>query len=333
MYRYNSGVVAGLRDKLIQEYIELTEKYGNLKRDDYVKKSRYGWKYETIFGNYRGLRRQAVTNDNVDTFRTPTKKDMPEKPKTLFINSKKPKRYIILSDLHIPFHDVKLCDKVLEFMGKQNFDGIVINGDFLDLFSISRYASNSLYDLKDISLGREYHEGNLILNKIDSVIEGEKVFIFGNHEARFAGLVKSFDNAKYGDALKSPTEALKLKERGWQVLEFADQDSLILGNIIEVLHGRYTNKYMTNKHLEHSKYNIIFGHSHTLQVFTFADGRVGISFGFLGDLNSNAFNYAYKQSRERWKQGFIVVTFQDGAFWSEPVVVNNDKFIYGGVLY
>src|SRR5210317_1144842 len=54
------------------------------------------------------------------------------------------KKYIILSDIHVPFHNKVLVNKVIELCHRKRFDGLILNGDFLDLYSIASFNDNSV---------------------------------------------------------------------------------------------------------------------------------------------------------------------------------------------
>ena len=52
------------------------------------------------------------------------------------------KRTLILSDLHIPFHDSKAIHAAIDFAAARNPDCILLNGDVCDFFSLSRFDKN-----------------------------------------------------------------------------------------------------------------------------------------------------------------------------------------------
>lgn len=340
-----------LKNQIIEDFLELTQNGKiHLSRDKYLKTSKFGYKYKKIFVTYSNLRSIALfgEEDFEIEYKYPVKKAptvrktevMPKKENKYSLEKTKGKdilQGLIMSDIHVPFHDKEILDKVLKMIQDNDFDFFVLNGDFLDLFSISKYASNSLYDLKDITLGYEYNQGNEVLDLFESVLKEDcqKVYLYGNHEERFARLVKHLDNAKYGDALLDPKTALCLEKRGYKVLENCHQDYLTIGDDLEVIHGFYANKYFTNKHLEHLEKNVIIGHIHTQQIFTSANGKEAYSIGFLGDLESNAYNYANRMSKARWKQGFITIKWDqiNDLFWVNPVRILEKKFCFNDTVY
>jgi hypothetical protein len=90
---------------------------------------------------------------------------------------------IVLSDLHVPFHDERLLDVWVERLDKMHWDGIDIIGDFLDCYSLSRFDTNP--DRK-ADFQTELDRGKTILETI-RLVTGPATDIRyseGNHEDR-----------------------------------------------------------------------------------------------------------------------------------------------------
>jgi len=65
---------------------------------------------------------------------------------------------LVLSDLHIPFHDRDSILACIEYARKRNPDFILLNGDICDFFSISRFDKNPAESSlkKEINLTRQF---------------------------------------------------------------------------------------------------------------------------------------------------------------------------------
>jgi len=87
------------------------------------------------------------------------------------------KKYLIIQDTHIPFHDEEFLVSIIE-KHKNEIDGLIIAGDFLDCYSISPFPK-----YKDISLREELTEGVKILQYLSENVK-EIIVITGNHERR-----------------------------------------------------------------------------------------------------------------------------------------------------
>lgn len=248
------------------------------------------------------------------------------KPQTL-------KRYIVVSDVHVPFHNELLCNKIFKLCYNEKFDGLVIAGDFMDMFSISKHSEGSLHDLRAWTLGKEYKLANKILDSIDELKIPEKHFLFGNHEQRFERWIKKGDNAKLIGALKDPTSELKLKKRGYNVIEDYPNGTLELAPKLHIVHGIYTNIHASKKHAESSNASIIFGHTHRFGSF-FTDHFAGFNIGGLFDKHSKGFDYTSWIARKQWLNGFAVVTIDEDLNWYVNMVnCYHDRFVFSGKLY
>lgn len=243
------------------------------------------------------------------------------------------KRYVIAYDFHVPFHNKILVDKLIKYIDDTKPDGLVIAGDFLDLFSLSKYAENSLYQLKHVTLGSEYDQGNEILDKIDLVFRGEKHYLYGNHENRFFKYLERADNAKLLGGLRTPTEALKLTERNYSVIEDYPDGYVKLGKHLEVIHGVYANEYAAKQHLMKLQTSVIFGHIHRRQSYG-TEKSLSVSSGGLFDKESEGFKYVSRAVRSQWSNGFDVVAIDsDGYFYHQGINCYNNKFFADGKLY
>jgi predicted phosphodiesterase len=250
--------------------------------------------------------------------------------------SKAIKQYIILPDCHRPFHNTVIWDKMLRVISdlKYCLNGIIINGDYLDLFSLSRHHSDSLGMLKDIDLSEEYKDGRKGLYEINKLLRKgvEKYYIYGNHEDFYHRELLRGDRAKYGDELKSPREGLNLDKLGYTVLENWKDDYVKLGDYLQVFHGLYTNEHASKKHLD-TFGSCIFGHTHRFNCFH-SGKNVGWNIGTLCDIDNKAFNYMPRGQKQKWVNGFAIVYIDEqGYFWIDAIPIYNNTFFLNGVRY
>lgn len=97
------------------------------------------------------------------------------KPKKAKKKSKE-RTILIISDLHIPFHNEENLKKVIN--DNLNADTLVINGDFLDCYSVSKFSKTQNIPLKD-----EITQGKAIVSWL-SEIYPEVIINSGNHDDR-----------------------------------------------------------------------------------------------------------------------------------------------------
>lgn len=255
--------------------------------------------------------------------------------KTFNITRNSVKNYLMVSDNHVPFQNTTATLKVLELAKYIKFHGLVIGGDFLDLFTISKHAQGSLLLLQGLTLGQEFKAGNSMLDKFDECGFSEKIYLFGNHEDRYERWLQRGDNGVVHDAMRSPQEALKLEERGYKVYPNWKSDIVKIAPDLDIIHGLWTNIHAAKKHLEEADKDVIFGHTHRFQTYYTAN-KTGYNIGGLFDKNGMGLNYANVYTRtNKWVNGFAIITvFDDGQHYVEPIPINNnDVFVYGGRVY
>lgn len=247
----------------------------------------------------------------------------------------RPQLWVVLSDLHVPFHDGPLVRKVLALIRRERPRGVILAGDYLDLFSLSSYSADSLEDLRGVTLCGEYGSGNVLLNEVDRACRRgtKKVYLYGNHEDRYFREKRRGDRGKYGNSFLSPTEALRLRERGWEVYEDWKQDSYALGPHLEVMHGVSVAVNAAKVHLELAQGSVMFGHTHRIMSYV-AGRRAAFGLGCLCQVGHKGFHYMPALHRRRWASGFGLVRLDgSGDFWAESVQAHRGAFYACGRRY
>lgn len=244
--------------------------------------------------------------------------------------------WIILPDLHVPFHNKNLLNSVLSYLNQNKVDGIILSGDFLDLKSLSAYDADKV---QDFTLMDEYLAGREVILDIEAVLKPgcQKIFLCGNHEYRYYKELKKLSGSKLGSALLSPDSALKLTENGWKYLSNWQEDYILLGNNLEVIHGTITSQNASNAQLAKSSVNgrsVMFGHTHRLS-FASSGKYSSWNIGTLADIDDvNAFGYVDRYIRQSWQNGFALVTIdKDGDHFVTPVKCSKDGFFLNGVKW
>lgn len=247
----------------------------------------------------------------------------------------RPERHLILPDVHVPFQNDVLISKICQLSKDVSFDSVVLLGDFLDLFTLSKYAEDSLYQLRDVTLSDEYEAGRRVLGNILSAQRRgtKKSYLYGNHEDRYFRELQKKDHAKYGTELTSPEEALRLRERGFEVVTDWKSGSVRLGTCLDLIHGTFFGAHSAKRHLDEFEGSVMMGHSHRFQ--TYVTGKRGsYNIGFLGDRDSKGFAYCPRAIRQKWVNGFAVVyVLDDGTFRPSPVQCWDNSFFFNGKLY
>lgn len=221
-------------------------------------------------------------------------------------------KILIMTDLHVPYQDDKAIDCAIQY-GKKMYkpDTIVINGDFLDFYSLSRFDKNpnrkdTVQD--DLNMGKNYLE---IIRK--NFPKAKIYYLEGNHESRLKKYL-------YKNIELVSLEALKLEnllDLKKYKIEFVgsspdywknktDIGHLKLGDSIIMhgdnrLNGASTSKYScySIKNTIHgsTQSNTIIGHVHRLGMYYQSNpynNIVGVESGCLCQISGTA----------NWQQGF-----------------------------
>jgi predicted phosphodiesterase len=88
-------------------------------------------------------------------------------------------KIVLINDLHVPYHNEEALAQVIS-QEAHDTDLLIIGGDLLDLFSVSRYDRFSVHH----SLQYEFTQGKAVLNTLAANFKQVKI-IPGNHDERW----------------------------------------------------------------------------------------------------------------------------------------------------
>lgn len=265
------------------------------------------------------------TNKSVQDFINRTKKNN---------QISKPGTYWVTGCSHAPWQNKKMYNSTLKYL-KENVElsGIILAGDIIDANSLSSHDRGNVA-LPGVTLDWEYKEANKFLDQIDSLgLENNTYYLYGNHEDRYNRLIRNVDANKYGKALKSPVEGLKLASRGYQVFTDWKNDSIKIGKYLEVNHGEFCNVHTAKKTIDTYRKSMMYFHTHRFQIYM--EGQVaGFNMGGGADFTSDVFGYATKAMKTSWSNASALVTLDsDGYYHVQPMLFINNKLIINGKEY
>lgn len=260
------------------------------------------------------------------------------KPESLARRSAKVKTYLILSDVHVPYHSANCLRAVCDFARDLKPDGLVIAGDFLDLIEVSQHNAGSVAKQEGKRISNSFAEGNKVLDQIDAATGAkckDKHFLPGNHENRLTRWIATGDNACFlGDESVSIPHRLGLVARCYKYGLDYPHGMVRLGHL-RIIHGRWCSKYHAATHLDRFRCSIMYGHTHSPQVFNgpgWERQQVAIGIGHLADDDSEAMQYAPKPNS--WRRGFGLVYLEPcGRFHARAIDFVEGVFWYGGRRY
>lgn len=250
-----------------------------------------------------------------------------------------PGTYWVTGCAHAPFHNKAMYEATFNFLSKETkLEGVILNGDILDMHSISRH-NKGLLNPKGVTLDWEYKEGSKFINEIDDMLYqnnpnfSSKYYIYGNHEMWHSIALKDVDNAKYGEALKSPLEGLDLINRGYNVQTDYKTGHINFGKHLEINHGEFVNVHSAKKTIDTYRKSVLYNHTHRFQIYM--EGSVGgFNMGWGGDQNAAVFGYATRAMKNSWVNASALVTLdKEGGFYVQPLLFLNNKLIVNGKEY
>lgn len=241
----------------------------------------------------------------------------------------RPLRGFVASDIHIPYHDKRLVESVFfDFVPKNKFDVIFLNGDVIDNYALSRYAKipgskSFMFELDNV---REF-----LIRLRAKVPKTRIVFIEGNHEFRFEAYMRENAPELYG--VTSLEKLLGLKELRIEYVRSKYKENWVKWHNLYIGHfdacaslaGSTAQKLLKDKGV-----SLIQGHIH----------RIGMSAKRLLDRTIYAYENPCLARLDQdyvrhpdWQQGFSVVYASGNKTWVTPIPIQGYQYIVEGVLY
>lgn len=143
---------------------------------------------------------------------------------------KGPERIAVISDIHLPYH----CEKTLNkwYAEAQEYEPsmIIINGDLLDFYRMSRFEKNP--NMRDTSF--EIDQAHEFFDWLTASFQADIIFKEGNHDERWRKYM--FNQAPELSRFKKfeLQEILELDEFG---VTFITDQRMILAGDLPILHG------------------------------------------------------------------------------------------------
>jgi predicted phosphodiesterase len=88
---------------------------------------------------------------------------------------------LVLSDIHIPYHSIDALTCAFDYAKDEKPDAILLNGDTLDFFGLSRFAK----DPKARSFAHELKTFKEFMDVLKNTFNAKIYFKIGNHEERY----------------------------------------------------------------------------------------------------------------------------------------------------
>lgn len=236
------------------------------------------------------------------------------------------KKPLIVSDIHLPYHDIDAIEIALEKAYKNDVDSIYLNGDILDFYQVSRFTKEG----GAMSIKEERDMFFEFIGWIKSNFDVPIYYKAGNHEERLAKYI----NDKAPDLAQLPELSLsgflKLDDLGVQFVD--GRQKAMMGKLI-VVHGHEFGESIFSPVnparglFLRAKSSTLAGHNHQTSEHhennLKNDSMACFSTGCLCQLTPNYRPFAYT----KWNHGFAIVEIDE----DDSFEVSNYRIIDGKV--
>ena len=244
------------------------------------------------------------------------------------------KRWLVIPDAHVPFHDRAAWSCVLQAIKMVKPDGFINLGDFTEGESVAHWQWKKKkrppldYQLKDIDA--EIGIVNGFWDDLDAVLDKckvkERVYIMGNHDDWWDRMVEEnpfleFTRHDYGSGYLFK-DAFRLSKRGYHVVPIGDHYQI---GKLYFSHGEHCRSALLSSrwHCLHGGVNMIYGHFHDVQEYSIShlDGNKGAwCIGCLKSFKHEDANQWLIRRSINWSHAFAVVDFWTGGLFTVHTV-------------
>ena len=252
----------------------------------------------------------------------------------------KPNRAVILSDIHVPYSNFALISKITKWMSKQYLHTVIINGDFLDCASISKFSTP-----ESPSLELEIEMGLQLLEEIVTAARKKNpkckiVWHDGNHEYRLqlymqkeakqlAGLKDEF-----GVRTISIPSLMRLRKQSISYKTYKNGVTKLCHDLY-VEHGDRVSKHAgyTAKTVQTDKgASVIVGHVHRCGCYTKKD-RTGFHRAYECPCLCTLDPDYISAGSANWSNGFMVIDWDKKQWWAQQVLALDNDFMVDGRVH
>jgi len=168
-------------------------------------REKYGWEMPSLklarivysenkllFSNVESVRRTLRAIEGKANNRIKVRKQMPERPRNPYNLPQSDeavyepyvldaKRLLVLSDIHIPYHSIDALTCAFDYAKKEKPDAILLNGDTIDFFGLSRFMK----DPKKRNVAHELQAFKELVDVIKKTFNAKIYYKMGNHCERY----------------------------------------------------------------------------------------------------------------------------------------------------
>lgn len=245
-----------------------------------------------------------------------------------FIIPKANKNILVISDLHIPYHNIEAITLALNYGKSAQVDTIIINGDLLDFYQLSRFHK----DPRKRRVNQELEAARQFLQILRFHFKTANIyFLLGNHDVRYQMWLESKAVELLGCEEFELGSLLRVGELGITVLD--DRTLIKAGKLIIthghlVIRGVFAPVNAARGAYMRAKQSVLIGHTHKISEHTETnmDGDITTTWstGCLSELSPD-----YNPFANGYAHGFahVRVTDDEGRFSVKNIRIFNGQIL------
>lgn len=238
---------------------------------------------------------------------------------------------LVVSDAHIPYHNAKAFNLMIQAAKAIKPKHIYIIGDFLDFYAVSSHSKDPN---RAVKLVEELKAGEAELDTLDALGATHKTFIAGNHCDRLQRYLQ--DKAPELFNIVNVPELLHLKRRGWDYVPYKHDTKL--GKLYLTHDVGVAGRNSVFRCLDTYQHSIVTGHSHRMAYIVegnaIGEFKLSAQFGWLGDASKVDYMHHAKVLKD-WALGFGVGYYDPASkyVYMTPVPIVNQTCVVNGKLF
>ena len=306
-------------------------------------REKYGWDMPTLklariiykdnpllFNGVEGVRLTLRNIEGKSSNRTRVRKHIPERPRNPYNLPQSDeavyepyvldaKRLLVLSDIHIPYHSIDALTCAFDYAKKEKPDAILLNGDTIDFFGLSRFMK----DPKKRSVAHELQAFKELVDVIKKTFNAKIYYKMGNHCERYEHFLWMKAHELVGIEEFDFSNIIKARAEGIEIIK--DKRIMKAGDL-NIIHGHefggsvFSPVNIARGLFLRGKVSAMQGHNHCTSSHVERDMNGGVvktwSLGCLCELHP-----AYLPIN-KWNHGFSIVDIDGQNFNVRNFTIN-----------
>lgn len=140
---------------------------------------------------------------------------------------------LLISDLHIPYHDIDALSLAIEYGINNDVNTIFINGDLIDFHGLSRFEK----DPRKRSVKQEFEAAKSFLIALREAFPTQEIYwLLGNHDMRYQKWLMTKVYEVFDDEYYHLEQRLQVNEQRVKVIE---DNVLVKAGKLAITHGHH----------------------------------------------------------------------------------------------